>query len=603
MATEGVQQLAAALSSFRDKPVEFMRRLWPGVKLWKKQQEIAESVAGNYGTIVHSAIETGKGFIAARLILWFYATRFPCKVVATSITAPQLRDSLWGEIDSALRQQAAGADGEKITRPDGEPVTVKELLGIDVIHMELRRLDEKGQPHGNDWVRLRVAKDVEGMHGIHLPPLPDGGPTVFILLDECSGISDKFIDALKGQAHVILVLGNPLNLAGQFARMIRAGSQCDPLHPGRWRWYVIHIDGIRTPNVATGMKWDRLGRKGPLPSPPIPGIMSYPSWLAYNDEWDDYNITTRLRGRLPEGDETRVVVPRVWLDRSFLAWDEIDPKWRRENLARWMGVDASHGRGDLAVWWVIDALGTVDVRAMDPEAAKDKEYGQPDTVKMLELTQDLMQEHGISPGRVAVDAGGGGQDAIGDPLRREGKVVQLVDFGAAPSKSRRRQYTKRRSELYGLLAEACNPTKWRRLEGDDGKPGRWEVCFAMPATGPVGEQCQALADELPMIPKLYDREGKMYLPPKSKRAPESKEQTLREILGHSPDRSDAAALAVWAMRGGTGTPTVSRSLVLTEEEPGGDEPERSDLVERIFGPATEPGRGDRPWTQDDFWGE
>ena len=108
-----------------------------------------------------------------------------------------------------------------------------------------------------------------------------------------------------------------------------------------------------------------------------------------------------------------------------------------------------------------------------------------------------------------------------------------------------------------------------------------------------------------MIPKRYDREGKMYLPPKDKRAPESKEQTLREILGHSPDRSDAACLAVWAMKGGTGPPVVTRPLVLMEPEPGpqGEEPERSSLVERIFGPAAG-GRGsDQPWTQDEFWGD
>jgi len=579
-----------ALTRYRCEPLEFIRRLWPGIKVWRKQREIAESVARNYGTIVHSAIETGKGWIAARLIIWFYATRFPCKVIGTSITQPQLRDSLWGEIDAALREPVAG--GEVIARADGDPMTVRELLGIDVVHMELRRLDEHGRPHANDWVRLRVAKDVEGMHGIHLGPLPDGGPTVLAVLDETSGVSDKFCEGLEGQAHRMLILGNPLHLAGYFARKIRAGDEPDRLCSDRLRWKVIHIDGARTPNVSAGRKWERLGRKGPCPVP-IPGIMSYASFVAYENEWDAYNRRTRLRGLLPEGDEASVWVPEAWLREGFKLWHEIDHEWRAANLPRWLGVDASHGRRDLVCWVVVDAWGIVEVRVMDPEAMRDR-YGQPDTVRMLEVTRELMTRHVIPAGRVAVDAGGGGQDAVGDPMRRDGQVVQLVDFGSAASRRRRRQYKNRRAEMYGLLSGVCDPSRWRRVE----EGGRWERCWAMPSD----EQCLALAEELPMVPKRYDREGKMYLPPKDKRVPESREQTLVEILGHSPDRSDGAALAVWAMLGGPPRPTVDRPLVLTEPEPGDKEPERSDFIQRIFGPAAG-GLEARPWTQDDFWGD
>jgi len=593
--SESIQQRSASLTRYRYEPLEFMRRLWPGIKVWQKQREIAESVARNYGTIVHSSIESGKGWIAARFILSFYATRFPCKVIGTSITQPQLRDSLWGEIDAALREPAVGPDGEQVTNANGDPMLVRELLGIDVVHMELRRLDENRRPHGNDWVRLRVARDVEGMHGIHLPPMDDGGPTVLAVLDEASGISDKFIEGLEGQAHRMLVVGNPLNMAGYFARKIRAGDEPDRLHPGRLRWKVIHIDGAKTPNVSAGRKWEKRGRKGPLPRPPLPGIMSYASYVAYDAEWDEYNKRTRLRGLLPEGDEATVWVPEAWLAEGFKAWHEIDHDWRRENLPRWLGVDASHGRGDLVCWVVIDAMGIVEVRVADPEIMRDK-YGLPDTVKMLEITRELMTLHNIPPGRVAVDAGGGGQDAVGDPMRRAGQVVQLVDFGAAASRRRKRQYKNRRAEMYGLLSGVCNPSNWRRVE----EGGRWERCWAMPSD----DQCKALAEELPMIPKRYDREGKLYLPPKTKRTPESKEQTLMEILGHSPDRSDGAVLAVWAMRGGPLSPTVGRPLVLTEPkpEPGGEEPERSDLVKRIFGPGGG-GREERPWTRDEFWGD
>lgn len=586
------EQAAAALAGYQNDPLGFIGRLWPDCRFWKKQREIAESVALNFGTIVHSGIETGKGYVAARLILWFYATRFPCKVVATSVTFPQLKDSLWGEIGAALRTTVD---------VEGTEVPVREVLGIDQKHMELRRIDQDTKrPYEDDWVRLRVAREVEGMQGIHLTPLPDGGPTVLVVLDEASGVSDEFCTSLEGQAHRMLVQSQPLNTAGYFARKIRKGNEPDPLYSDRLRWNVIHIDCARTPNVSAGRTWNRLGRKGAC-RVPIPGIMSYANYVSHIQEWDEYNITTRLRGRLPDSDEGWVVVPRPWLDGCREVWPQIDEEVRGR-LPKWLGVDASHGRGDLACWAVVDRLGLVDLRTMSPDEAKDK-YGQPDTVKMLERTRDLMTAYGIPGGRVIVDAGGGGQDAIADPLRREGVVVRLVDFGAAPSTKRaRKQYKNRRAELYGTLAEACNPTKWRQTELET--PKCWERCFSIPP----GDQYDALAEELPMIPKRYDREGKMHLPPKDKRDPNSKEQSLREILGHSPDRSDAVALAVWGMAGGRDAVlVVDRPLVLTVESEAVLEPQEAmvadrplSLVERAFGPLE---RDVEPWRRDEWWGD
>ena len=58
--------------------------------------------------------------------------------------------------------------------------------------------------------------------------------------------------------------------------------------------------------------------------------------------------------------------------------------------------------------------------------------------------------------------------------------------------------------------------------------------------------------QLALIPKLYDNEGKIMLPPKNKRAEmlqagKSKIVTLRSILGCSPDEADALVLAVECM--------------------------------------------------------
>ena len=63
--------------------------------------------------------------------------------------------------------------------------------------------------------------------------IPTKPPKVLVVMDECSGISDKFYESMEGQAHRILMLSSPLNLTGYVARKIRAGNQQSPLNPKR----------------------------------------------------------------------------------------------------------------------------------------------------------------------------------------------------------------------------------------------------------------------------------------------------------------------------------------------------------------------------------
>jgi hypothetical protein len=57
-----------------------------------------------------------------------------------------------------------------------------------------------------------------------------------------------------------------------------------------------------------------------------------------------------------------------------------------------------------------------------------------------------------------------------------------------------------------------------------------------------------LRRQLAPLPLLYDgrKEGQLYLPPKTKKDPRSKEKTLKDILGCSPDRADAFVLMTYA---------------------------------------------------------
>jgi len=259
---------------------------------------------------------------------------------------------------------------------------------------------------------------------------------------------------------------------------------------------------------------------------------------------------------------------------------------------------------------VVDRYGIVEVRSMSPQDFQGPD-GLPDTTRMARATLDLMARYSIRADHVAIDAGGGGQEAIGDPLRRMGYRVRMINFGGSPSKRRRKAYRNLRAELYGVMAEVVNPANWTRggapVTGDgadaedaagesDGSragaapdaPTRWTRCFALDLDGPCGDELRLLVDELSLIPKHRDGEGRMYLPSKDKDRAGSDQVCLRDIIGHSPDRSDALALACWAMR--TAERPVARvegDVAWTIDEAGvapSAAPGVNSLADRLFGP-------------------
>ena len=62
----------------------------------------------------------------------------------------------------------------------------------------------------------------------------------------------------------------------------------------------------------------------------------------------------------------------------------------------------------------------------------------------------------------------------------------------------------------------------------------------------ISYEYSKIREQLEPLPLQYDGD-KMYLPPKNKKNPTSKEVTLQELLGCSPDEADSFALAVFRM--------------------------------------------------------
>src|SRR5215210_988404 len=89
------------LNRYALDPAGFAQRYWPQVTFYDKQWEIIESVRDNAETVVVAGHQLGKDFAAAFVVLWFYLTRHPVRVVTTSVKDDHLR-VLWGEIGRYL---------------------------------------------------------------------------------------------------------------------------------------------------------------------------------------------------------------------------------------------------------------------------------------------------------------------------------------------------------------------------------------------------------------------------------------------------------------------------------------------------------------------
>jgi hypothetical protein len=376
---------------------------------------------------------------------------------------------------------------------------------------------------------------------------------VLAVFDEASGVPDGFFEAADSWAHRKLVIGNPLSTTNFFYRHCRGGDLSDPAGEAGLLRKVIHIDGRDSPNVQAGMRWKETGKPG-RPPVLISGLLSYEEFLRREHRWDEVQRTTRLYGHFYEGDRA-VLFPTHCLDAAMDRgrWTELQQQPREVEA---IGVDVAAGGRDNTCWTLIDSRGVIEQIVLDT----------PNTMEIPGRTIRLIEEHNLSAGRVAFDAGGGGKQ-ISDRLHEQNYRVMIVGFGE--SAEAKQAYRNRRAELYGRLRELLNPER----EGG---------VFALPPD--AGE----LRQELAVLPLQYDSEGRLQLPPKeSGRAGPHQGPSLRRLLGRSPDRADSLALAAWALSRPQPQYTFEGPLVLWPRPSG----ERARLTDEELEAFPEPYRG------------
>lgn len=307
----------------------------------------------------------------------------------------------------------------------------------------------------------------------------------------------------------------------------------------RYHRKIIRIKAEDSPNVRLAVAQRRAG----LPithKTLVPGVLSYEKYLERRAMWDKIRQCIGLDGNFYEGSQT-LLFPPDWLNRAEQMARRLVGKQRH---AKAIGIDPGEGVEDTSMA-AVDEHGLIEMLSQKT----------PNTSVIPRMAIAFGRRHGVSPDNWVFDRGGGGLQAADNirDLGEEYEGVRTVAFGETVRldprrglvlvETRRRNleerytYINRRAQMYGELSILLDP-------GEDGE------CFALP------EEYTTLRAELAPVPKLYDREGRLRMLPKHKANPNSKEQTLVEIIGHSPNEADALVLAVHGMLHETATATA-----------------------------------------------
>ena len=472
-----------------------------GVALTREQKQLLRSLAEHKRTIIMSGNGPGKSYGVAIAKVAYLWVNHGSKVLGTSGSYSQYTDAVWRSMKTLH-----GAFADRL------PIDVPEP-------------NDSGQPSLNladDWfakvISPRDPGDLEGRHGEH----------VFVVIEEADKkyITDEHFDSVRssvtdGNDRMLAICNPPKDEANPVYERLTSDE-----------WNTIQFSTLHSHNVRVDA--------GEIPGPKIPGITDLETiiddWQAYNDrEWPGLDAARRYSD--PSSDEFREDLDSRWYRRRAgvippagssahrpIEPDDVKAAWERQHPSvvstdMGTGVDAARSGADSTV--AASAIratngsgGRIDVRYQNGGA----DY----TVQRDELS-DLVEPDPDHP--IAVDAIGEGS-GLADMLAE--RFPGVIRFGAGKEPQTDEAYVTYKScwgEGLDLLGDAL-------AEGasiDDRK---------------LFEELMAAAREVEFEERHYSKRGTEVF-----KTTASKDD-VKERVGRSPDRLDAAYMAVWARDSG-----------------------------------------------------
>ncbi len=449
------------------------------------QVEIAESVAENRETNVHTGHGVGKDFTLGRLVLWWLCTRPDGVVITTATKEKQVEVVLWGEVRSAYAKSIVEIGG------DLAPTAASLRFGP--------------QRYGLGM----VAKDANALQGFHAP----GG--VLLILDEAAGIPEWAMLALEGCASTnecrIVRIGNPT--CGHDHRFAK---ECKlPDVPGERR--SIRVAAWETPNVVHD-------------SDVVPGLSGtkYVESIRTKYGEDSVIFRTRVAGLFPKASATGFIpYENVEAARMrALETETPDPDDVRERVNE--GEVVVRIGCDVARYGEDDTIFRVNVGPYSFVPHGGRLHGA-DGVAVAKRAVELADTWAAAS--IAIDGGGlgaGPVDAWYDLEERgEGPKHDVEffvnDFGARATDPT--QHADRRTELY------ANCREWLKDEG------------VVKIDEPLEEEL--LAPSYRWVGGAIRLEPKDALKKRLGRSPDDADALVLASCGHVGRTSGMARLSVW----------------------------------------------------------
>lgn len=523
-------------------PLELAKILWPTIYFYREERQVIESVWRNKETYVPAGNKLGKDYVAGRIALLFFLTRHPCRIVTTSAKDDHLR-VLWGEIGQAIQDSTYPLDHRK-----GGPLVINVQDIRKVIRGDVCPISYiTGLVAGHDH---RAA-----MQGHHVADPGDGTPRTLFLCDESSSVHDDYYKMASTWFNRALIFGNTWPCENFFRRACDtddgAADVPSPRADGTFLRKIIRICAEDSPNIRLALAQMRAG----LPityERLVPGVKGYEEYLEDRAIWDDHQLCVSHGARWYKGAEIKLF-PSAWLAEAIKRWQPRPPisssgdRMRgMSTTSNYMGSDPGEGIANSA-WAIGDDSGCRKIVSMKTPNTNDVSY----------TTLELMAQYDIPPENVCMDRGGGGKqhaDRINEILESRGvdQQIRTVAFGESlvlePKRGLRMieekvdhreehyAYKTRRSQMFGEAGALIDPA------------GR---CYAMPPPN-LGPEYKRLHHALKAIPKQYDGEGRLDLPPKRRKPGEetTKKKTLTEMVGGDGmglDEADAFVLMIHAM--------------------------------------------------------
>ncbi len=504
------QQAAAA---YPTDPVGYARNILGIRTLTAAQQQILQSLLEPpYKTLVPSAHDVGKTFVAAVAANWWYDSFDPGLILSTAPTQRDVVDLLWTEI--RLQRQRAGLP-QHFSGPRAP---------------EMRTSEEH-------YAKGFTASKGESFQGRHRQRM-------LFIFDEANGIEPIYWESTRSMfdpslGHAWLSIYNPTSTTTQ--AYAEANAQAAD---GRPRWHLFRLSAADHPNLRAELD----GRPRP-----VPGAVSLAMFREWLSEWCEPVAAGDERATdfgWPPADwcAAHGQVPQVYRPGPIfqgralgLDPDTGDGVW---SLALWqaclrpgqaafppvappqIGCDCATGKGDdyhaIHGRWGAWSLHHETANTMDPVRI----CGRLKEVARLLATwaNARRQAAPLEPQQIPIklDDDGTG-NAVGRFLAAAGYSVFLIGAGTKPADALR--YPRRRDELWFQVAGQARAGNVRLL-----------AAGTLAGVGLDRAALRRLQQQLLAPAWQLDSAGRRQVEPKDE---------TKEKIGRSPDDADALNLAYY----------------------------------------------------------